>query len=238
MTNDLTILGTSALERVPAIPVSLWDRDDPNSIFNRTDVKIGKAFEAIYKKHRKYFDLDEDRLYKLLKREDCKPTPTDNRLRYSFWQEFDRCIAKGHKKMKMSHVFGGICTHDYFYKRYILEPMQLVWFLCPPASYTVYVEEALNFGMSQLRTMLGYDDFNSKGEPDHKMMEIKAKIVKMLDERKHGLANQHSTSLNLNVTDKQLEKKVTEETMKAIEAKIQAIEDRAELKKPVINIEK
>jgi len=231
----------SELEKEPERPVTLWDRDDPNSIFNKTDSRIGKRFEELYLDNRDYFELDEDRLYKRLCRDKRKPTPTDNRLRYAFWQEYDRCASKKGVNMMMTHVYGGICTKEYFYNVYLGNPARLVWFLCPPTSYEVYAEEALNFGMSRIRKMLSYDDFTIEGKPDHKMMELKCKIVKMLDERKHGLAVARTAALNVNVSDKHLEKKITEGTMTDIDERLRKleIEDKIEANggKPVMDIE-
>jgi len=206
-------------------PVTLWDAEDEKSIYNMTDERISKLFLEIKEKNADYFTMDEDRLYKRLKSEKKKPTPTDNRLRYSFWSEYERAVSLGHGKMYMTHVYGGVCTKEYFYDRYIRNPARLVWMLCPPTSYEVYVEEALNFGMAQLRKMLSYDDFKN-GVPNMKLMELKAKIVNMLDQRKHGLAiaRTETKALNVNMTTKTMTEKVTEDTMKRLEADIKRLE--------------
>ena len=54
----------------------------------------------------------------------------------------------------MMRVIAGICTYEYFHRRYMKTPSKVAWLLCPPTGYVVKTNEALEFGLEQLQDIL------------------------------------------------------------------------------------
>lgn len=214
--------------------VELWDTANPASVVNLLSPGASDKIKncAIVKPD--LFNIqDEHTLYQHLSKIKAKPTPTDNRLRLAFWLEYDR-VCNGFKdRIEMVNVYAGVCTHAYFENKYLKIPEKVAWLLTPPASYEVVLEEALQFGIEQLRETLSLPHLKDNGEIDVKMIELKAKIFAMLDMRKHGMYTQKikQESLNINVTDAtklatQVGGKTLDQTMQMLEDKIRELEKR------------
>jgi len=147
-----------------------------------------------------------------------RPSKTDNRIRMKFWDEYDRVhshatdgrnVGDRVPSMNMTAIYSGICMKEYFYNVYLHKPEKVAWMLCMPSSYTVKMEELLAFGTEQLRDVLElpHCEVDKKGVVDlksinTKLIEIKAKIVAMVDQRVKGQVIQtiHQKNMNLNVS--------------------------------------
>lgn len=189
--------------------------------------------------HPEYFDKDEKALYKLLKEAGRTPTPTDNRLRLKFWTEFDRVQGNENPKMTMAHVFSGVCHKDYFYSHYIKNYSKLAWMLCQPTGYMIKAEEALEFGLEQLRDILGHDHSPDGMRIDTKLAAIKVKIVEMLDARVRGAVVQKT--MNLNVSTKTIASEVQNLSMEELDKKLTELRRRDQSSRnvgtPIVEVE-
>ena len=175
------------------------------------------------------FCLDERTLFKMLRKEECTPTATDNRIRLAFWMEYDRAQAHN-KSMTMVAVFAGVCSADYFYRRYLKHPEKVAWMMCQPSSYQVIAEEALAFGLEQLREILSLSVVLPNGRADVKLGELQAKIVAMLDTRVKGTITQRletkNMSLNISTSDTAVAKAAMAGTMDDIDQRLKELELR------------
>jgi hypothetical protein len=180
-------------------PVTLFDQNDPRSLINLLSAPMKKAVEEVL------FDaetaalmaLDELDLYKKLKEtEHYSITPTDNRLRLKFWMEYDYCQAYMSKEIDHRRVIAGVCTYESFMRSFLRKPHKVAWLLCPPTGYALKVNEALEFGLDQLRDILE-TPHSAGGKLDTKLGELKLKIVALLDTRAKGTPIQRQIVANL-----------------------------------------
>lgn len=213
----------------PLEAVDLWNQDYDRAVVNLVSHEVQAAMLAAAHKSPEYFTLDEKTLYKRLKEEGYQPTPTDNRLRLSFWLEYDRAQASG-KGMVISNILAGICTRDYFYGPYLSKSYKVAWILCPPTDYVTKISEALDFGLDQLREVLDLPILDEKGRINVKLGELKAKIVAMLDARKHGAVvqrvEQKNMNLNIATSDNQVAKMALSGTMEDLQKRMKELERR------------
>ena len=141
------------LKPPPELVKDLWNRCEPRSLVNLVPPVTAECFIRASVERTDLFGHDERTLLKLLKDEKAHPTPTDNRLRVSFWMEYERA-QMNNTGMEMLSVFSGVCTKPYFYHTYLLCPHKVAWLVCQPSSYEKYADEAINFGLEQLRDVL------------------------------------------------------------------------------------
>lgn len=153
--------------------------------------------------------------------------PTENRLRIAFWMEYDRAIMASDAKMYMPRVHGGVCSSEYFYQVVIRKPEKVAWMLCPPASYTKAMEEALTFGIEKLRDILEFPLYNKKGEPDTKVGELILKAVEKLDIRQKGAIIQRVQTMNLHKHVSAPAAPEPQESMEEVDERLKHLEKRA-----------
>lgn len=232
---------------------SLFETDNERSIVNLVPKAIRTAIEEHLHTNPELFDKDERDLYKWFRKEERIPSPTDNRLRLKFWDEYDRAQAQNLPSMTMINVLSGICSKEYFYGTYLKRPYKVAWLLCPPTGYLNKAEEALEFGLEQLRDILeqnhltgGYliDGQMVNQKVDLKLGDLKMKIVAMLDNRVKGAVIQRSVHLNANVGAAQIQKATTEATVDSLRRQIKEMDRQNKvaqnlpMAKPDIEIEK
>lgn len=224
---------------LPALPdkepssVELWNKDDPRSVISLVSPRVAEAMIAASVARPDLFALDERSLYKKLGSEHQKISPTDNRLRVRFWDEYERAQANSQKKFRMENVYAGVCTHGYFFERYLKSNERVAWLLTPPASYVVRAEEALGFGLERMRDILELPIEGDDGKINVKLAELQAKIVAMLDIRVKGAVVQRveNKNMNLNVatSDQGVAKALVGQSMGDIEKRLKELEKRDRL---------
>lgn len=187
----------------PSWDYDLFNREAPRSLISLVPAKVADAFEAARFARPDLMGLDERELMAKLKEDQTLPNATDYRMRLKFWMEYDAAQEKA-RKVQIGYVFAGICTSEFFYRKYLSNPSRVAWLLCVPANYEIICREALHFGLEQLRDILDTPHNLPDGSPNTKLMEIKAKIVNMLDQRIHGSALQKTLSLNVTATEKKV----------------------------------
>lgn len=171
----------------------------PMTILGMTQGLFKQRIEEALNKKPEIFNLSERELLDHMRRNDYpKPQAVDNRLRLKFWVEYDR--AQAHiDKMVVERVCGGICSDTYFIGTYLAVPENVAYMLTMPIKYEVFIEEALNHGLNELREILDLPNFTPKGKVDVGVLGIKVKIVAMLDMRLKGGVVQRLEQKNLNL---------------------------------------
>lgn len=213
----------------PALGISLWDADNPQSMLS---VIKSKEFRDVliqaYNNRPELFDKDEEDLSHHLKAQGRGHAPTivDNRMRLSFWHEFEKCQTNN-RRIYATNIYGGICTEEYFYHNYLKDPEKVAWMLCPPASYVTIMEETLQFGMTQIRqVMQRASPLRKDGTVDIKLLEMYIKIIKMVDDRVKGgiVQRMESKSLEIHVGPKEAKQMMTEQGMIKLSQRIKYLE--------------
>lgn len=217
---------------------SILDREQPRSIINLVPPKVGKLFEEAYKALPDLFFMSQHKLYKKISKDYGRVTPTDHRLRMSFWQEYDRAQAD-QTSIIMTNVYKGVCTREYLYGTYLQLPYNVAWLLCAPATYEVAMEEALSFGIDQLRDILETPHKDPKtGKVDTKLAALKAKIITTLDIRVKGAVTQKVDNRHLHISTskkgmQEVYAAVEGKTMDDLDAKLARLEKRLNKNSPV-----
>lgn len=217
---------------LPAEPgdIVLWDESNPQSVINMvkqvTQVKMKKALAE----QPELFERDEQELLLTLRRNHCGPSPTDNRLRLKFWMEYDYAKENGLQQLDMSRVTSGVCSNEYFYNRYLNSTTKVAWMMCPPTSYMIKSEEALEFGIEQLRDILDqphvYTDQSGRQKVDTQLASLKARIVATLDNRVRGAVVQKTMNVHVGTNNKDLVRAMATQSMENLTARLKALEVR------------
>lgn len=215
---------------IPATPMILFDQNEPRSLINLVPDAIRQRIQtALWDQEASgLFEMDEHRLYKSLRASSATPTPTDNRLRLKFWMEYDHCQGLHTKAIDITRVFSGICSKEYFYNHYLEHPKKVAWLLCPPTAYVVKANEALEFGLEQLRDILEADHTLPGGKIDSKLGELKLKIIAMLDVRVKGAIVQKTINANLSgpAAANAVNKAIAGPTMEELNRQLEALRKR------------
>jgi hypothetical protein len=213
---------------VVAKDLTLWDASNPDSVVSLVPPKLGERFRLAFEKRPDLFGLDEKALKKKLMAEESTPNLTECRLRIAFWMEYDRAHSSG-RRIYLNLVYGGICLAETFHA-FMGFPEKVAWLLNPPATYAKKMEEALDYGLEQLREILDLPNTDSKGRLNPKLMELKAKIVEMMDRRVKGSVVQRVEQKNMNLhigtTDKQVAHAMLGTSMEEVEKRIKELERR------------
>jgi hypothetical protein len=183
------------------IPVDLLSRDDPRSVINIVSAETQAHIFRAYTSRPDLFRMGEVEL-----RRACKPTVTDNRLRLAFWNEHNLAQENG-TTMRMTSVYAGVCTRQFFETKYLSEPVNIAWMLCPPASYIIALEEIVARSQTKLSEILDAEVVDEDGKVDVKLGELILKINVAAEARLKGsvLVRKHitgevtNTNKNLNV---------------------------------------
>ncbi len=207
----------------PTQAIAISDKSNPLSVINLVPAVVAQAIDDALFTNPELFDLDEHRLAQKLRKDAAPPTPADHRVRMKFWNEYDRAMARGETKLVMVNVLAGVCTQDMFYKFYLKQPQKVAWLMCPPTGYMIKAEEALEFGMGQLRDVLEQPHVIN-GKVDTRLANLKAKIVQMLEARVLGAVVQKT--MNLNVSSKQVDTATAEDTMESLQRQLKELDRR------------
>ena len=201
------------------------DTTDPRSVINLVPDSVKRAIQNTPEW---YLDQDAYDLRRMFKAHDgYVPTFTDNRLRIAFWQEYESAQRR-QKTMLTKNIWGGVCSDTYF-EKFLRDKQRVAWMLCPPADYTKSMEEALLFGIDQLREILAapHEATNKEGEliVDARLAMVKVEIVKMIDQRVKGSVIQRTQNIHAHLNGKEAKAlNETPETLDQIEQKIAALE--------------
>lgn len=209
-------------------PVVMYDTENPRSLINLLRPTIREKVQEALFEEAALFEMDEGQLYKKLRERQLSITATDNRLRLKFWMEYDHCQSVCSNEIDMMRVIAGICTYEYFHRRYMKTPSKVAWLLCPPTGYVVKANEALEFGLEQLRDILDQPHVLPGGKVDTKLGELKLKIIQMLDVRVKGAPVQRivQANLNTNAIASSVTQTITPMAIESLEKELRSLEKR------------
>lgn len=191
-----------------------FDVTDSRSLVNIIPRELKAALQAVPKE---WLLLTEEELHSFV-----RPEASLNRLRLAFWAEYESA-QRSVRKMDL-HALSELTGRP---SKYILAELRatdrMAWVLCPPASYEMFLDEALSFGMKRLREdILGMNIKTSDGDVDPKKADILLKAIAFVDMRKHGGIVQKN--LHLHSTTSQMKSVGRHLTEQEIDARIAELE--------------
>lgn len=125
------------------------------------------------------------------------------RLRTNFWLEYESAVSTG-RKMKMSNIFGGICSDEYFTRKVITDNKKMAAILSPPSDYVASVKEALQAGLETIRQILSAKVVDEDGFLIPRAADVVLKAYALIDMRVKGAIvqriDQRTLNMNMNQT--------------------------------------
>lgn len=209
-------------DNLPTILNPLKDKDNPRSLVNITPSSLSKAINFIPDS---VFELSEKEVRKV-----ANVGEIEDRLRISFWREYDIAQQTG-KKMNIQNIVKGNCSDSHFFRKILTNNFKLAYILTPPTDYLTQIEDIYQLGMQRMRQILEYDPVDvDTGKMDFKIAEVQRRITedahlrfkgaipyKMMTENLHVHKN-----LNTSDPNKLLDKKY--ESVDEIKARIRELE--------------
>lgn len=200
-----------------------WNRENPNSLVNKIPDEMKQALDRAYRRNPDWFDLEDATLAKTAKERGLMLTVLDNRLRISLWLEYDCAVNEG-REIKPYYIYRGLCTEEVFLK-VLNSDHKVAWIFTPPAKYERVLEEALTYGLEQLRFILELPNFKSDGNtPDHSTLRLKMGVVQMLDQRAKGGYTQKIEQKSMHLIHKTGDELFKMTSMEEMNRKIQEVE--------------
>lgn len=138
----------------------MFDESVPGSVINSVPKSVSQKIYALQKGsfYEELHVLDEPRLKKRLAELGYRPTQAENCLRFNFWFEYNAVKASGPPYLlDITRICGQVCSREFFYKFFLENELALVWMLCPPMNYAQALNEAILFGVGELREVLSLD---------------------------------------------------------------------------------
>jgi len=225
------------------VEIEFFNKDNKKSVYNLLPAKWVKILNRVG--IRDEIEKEEWEIKKNL-----QITPTLNRIRYSFWNEYYRAVDTN-KNMVNKNIFAGICSVE-AYTRILRNNAYIAWILCPPADTVIALKETLNYGLDRIREILdlplykiesvrvGKDDFEDREVVDEKVANLMLKAVAMVDLRLHGSyvqvqkIEQKTINVNRNITSVENSYAAPQE-LDNIDSKLEQL--RAEVKREVKKLE-
>lgn len=188
----------------------IFDKENPFSIYNLVPPTWPKFFDAAKEKYPNLYLVVDERDFKKFVRQNhhIEINPTENKLRFNFWLEYDAALSEG-RKMIGPRIYGSICDEELF-ERYMLRNEILCSFLMlRPSGYATTMNEALVFGLKKLRDILDEPETDKKGRLNLPLLKLKLEIIKMMDARMHGAPTQKIQQINANISGQAAEELVS-----------------------------
>lgn len=165
----------------------------------------------------------------------ARPDAFVNRVRMAFWNEWEKSMAYGLKIDISAIAHNANATEGHMWAVFRHAPW-LMWVLTPPVSYTNFLDEALERGLSRIRSIIDAklgDVDPTSGRliiQDHKAAELVLKAVAFLDLRRNGGIVERSENKHVHLhassstTSKALGTMTAGDVEAVIDAKIRALE--------------
>lgn len=168
-----------------------------------------------------------------------QPDATLERLRLSFWAEFDRS-CRTNTQMNLASIYSGIATRNHFDK-IVRNTFNLAYLITAPVDYEMYLLEGAQAGLQKMRAILDLSPLDDKGNPNPKLIKEQREIWLAFQDRAKGsvvrkVAIEAKTeSKNFNVNQQLEARDITGEEL---DKQIQELEKKLELSAPpVIELE-
>lgn len=177
---------------------ALYDPDNPNALINRIPPRLQPILERIRTKLPKTLLLPEREIRKY-----CDPDERDERVRLSFWDEYNAATSAD-KRMSLQSVICGACSWEGWVTAYEPNNKRMLWIFTPPTSYVAAMRHILHRGTERLLEIMNLPIVNKDGDVDPRVATLILKAWQLADMRMKGgivqrmQVEQKSVNVNLN----------------------------------------
>lgn len=177
-------------ELAVAYDLSSKDRNNPYSLVSKMPSVIAERFLVI---PNEILELSDSEL-----KTKAKIDLELERLRVSFWTEFDRS-DRTETPMNVNNIVSGVCAPTYFTKHILVNSFKLAYICRPPSNIAIAAEELLLFSMEQVREIMALPHTDEKGRVDARLAKVKIDAFREIYNRVKGMVVQRVEQKNLNV---------------------------------------
>lgn len=188
---------TYSQDAIEVVEASVLNPHQESSLLNVAPLKLVPLIMRVRESLPEIAVASEDWLRKYL-----KPDERDERLRLSFWDEYNIVTAGTYKRrMRLESVLSGICNNTTWEKIYACNDKKLLWVLTPPKSYVQSMNYILHLGTERLSEIMSLPIRDEEGNVDHKAASLILKAFEMVDMRVKGgiIQKMQVEQKNLNV---------------------------------------
>jgi len=133
-----------------------------------------------------------------------KPKPHEHIAKKAFWREYNAAVKAG-RRVNTAAFLHDVCSLAVF-KKLLLSPIKLAWFMAPSISYSTKVETLLDRSTERYEELINMSIMTTKkikvDDEDVLIKEVDAKkamvllsVIKNLEERVKGSAVQRNVSV-------------------------------------------
>ena len=177
---------------------SLYDPSNPQALINMIPPRLVPILDRV-----------KDKLPRMLLRTErelrnyCEPDERDDRVRLSFWDEYNAATAAG-KKMSIQSIICGACSWEGWVTIYEPNNHKMLWVFTPPTSYVAAMRQILYRGTERLLEIMNLPMTDKDGKIDPKVATLVLKAWQLADMRVKGgivqrmQVEQKNLNVNLN----------------------------------------
>jgi hypothetical protein len=161
----------------------------------------------------------------VLLRKHCKPDERDERLRLTFWDEYNAATAQG-KRMSLKNVIHKVCPIEVWNGYYRRNLEKVLWIITAPRDYNLSLRHIHAKGMMRLEQIMNLPIKDKEGEVDHRSVALILKTFQLVDLRVKGAILQkvqiQQQNLNMEVSSEQMQNlsQMSMEELDAMERKL------------------
>jgi hypothetical protein len=206
MSLETTLAGYFMAGRQPGRPKAvsdeaisaLYDPENPQALINMIPPRLVPIMDRIKEKLPRMLLRTEREL-----RNYCEPDERDDRVRLSFWDEYNAATAAG-KKMSLQSIICGSCSWEGWVTIYEPNNHKMLWVFTPPTSYVSAMRQILYRGTERLLEIMNLPLMDKEGKIDAKVATLVLKAWQLADMRVKGgivqrmQVEQKNLNLNLN----------------------------------------
>lgn len=208
------------------------DQENPRSLYNLLPSALKQKVDSV---EESLFFLEEDELTQRAFFRD-QPDVKSNRIRISFWREYDSCIGLKRPTIDVNQAVKGLGGPLAFYKQWCASEARVAWLLKTPLDYELQISDLHQAGLRQLEALMQLKPVNPDGSLNKAVAELQFKIYQSLDARIKGAVVQRidqrtlNVNTNVNPTDKQSAEvqKAASLTMDEINERLASLEEKSQ----------
>ena len=174
----------------------ILDRNNPHSVINLSPPPLADAITKIPSDVWGLTTREIRDRFRKSKYDDF--TEVEERLRLSFWKEYDSCI-KERRKIQLGNITAGVCLLTFFTKHVLTNSDRLAYILTPPQDYLKAMEELLHMGLEQMKEIMLLPLYDDKGKADAKLAHVKLQLFNSIQDRVRGAVVQKTESKTMNL---------------------------------------
>lgn len=212
--------------------MSLLDKSNPCSLLNMAPEPMIPLIYNVIERAPKLMLYPDIAL-----RHHCDPDERDDRLRLTFWDEYNLATSLG-RRMTLRAVINKVCTFPIWNNYYAQKHLKILWIITPPRDYNLSLRQIHAHGMERLEEIMKLPMKGKNGETDYRAVGLILKTFQLVDLRVKGAIlqkfqiQQQNLNINAEISSEQVQNlsEMTVEQLEAMEKKLdrlQRIEQKA-----------